>query len=159
MDLDRYLSLCATVKSSINVYMYTFMMLSKNKKKSWSLSPFCICLVFLFTLFFFLSLNILLCLYVCIFCERINYQLTNVRSQCVLSIQSLFFLFQREKREKKVIDKVYERFSFFFFFYFFLFGREKKWVIDRQMLTFFNLRERKSKPLKLTDESDQLSFL
>jgi len=49
--------------------------------------------------------------------------------------------------------------SLFFFFYFFLFGREKKWVIDRQMLTFFNLRERKSKPLKLTDESDQLSFL
>lgn len=52
------------------------------------------------------------------------------------------------------------------FRFFFLFVREKKRVIDRQMLTFFNLREserereeEKSKPLKLTDEeSDQLSF-
>lgn len=88
---------------------------------------------FAFSLFFFSF-----CLYVCktsIFCERINYQLTNVRSQCVLSIRSrlrrFFFLYMYVFEREKVIDKyIQKNLSFFLSSRFFLFGRETR-EIDR----------------------------
>ena len=128
-------------------------MLSKNKKKLVCSSRFRflfgICLVFLFTLdslFFSLSLFFFsFCLYVCktsIFCERINYQLTNVRSQCVLSFASGFFSVYVRISKRKSNRQVYTKESFFLSSLFFLFGRETR---DRQMLTLFNLREEEKK--------------